>query len=150
MRNLFTCRLYLCGLLIASATTATAQSGSISDASAITLDEAVTRSLKSNPELIAFGYQIEAHKGEILQSGLKPNPELGVSVENVLGTGLYSGMDGAETTLSIGWLLERGKRESRVEAAQSGLSVLQIVAEAKRLDTASETARVFLEILANQ
>ncbi len=150
MRNLFTCRLCLCGLLIASATTATAQSGSISDASAITLDEAVTRSLKSNPELIAFGYQIEAHKGEILQSGLKPNPELRVSVENVLGTGLYSGVDGAETTLSIGWLLERGKRESRVEAAQSGLSVLEIVAEAKRLDTASETARVFLEILANQ
>ena len=150
MRNLFTYRLCLCGLLIASATTATAQSGSISDASAITLDEAVTRSLKSNPELIAFGYQIEAHKGEILQSGLKPNPELRVSVENVLGTGLYSGVDGAETTLSIGWLLERGKRESRVEAAQSGLSVLEIVAEAKRLDTASETARVFLEILANQ
>ena len=150
MRNLFTCQLCLCGLLIASATTATAQSGSISDASAITLDEAVTRSLKSNPELIAFGYQIEAHKGEILQSGLKPNPELRVSVENVLGTGLYKGVDGAETTLSIGWLLERGKRESRVEAAQSGLSVLEIMAEAKRLDTASETARVFLEILANQ
>lgn len=150
MCNLFIYRLCLSGLLIASAMTATAQSGSTSDASAITLDEAITRSLKSNPELIAFGYQIEAHKGDILQSGLKPNPELRVSVENVLGTGSYKGVDGAETTLSIGWLLERGKRESRVAAAQSGLSVLEIMAEAKRLDTASETARVFLEILANQ
>jgi cobalt-zinc-cadmium efflux system outer membrane protein len=150
MRNLFICQLCLCGLLFASATTAVAQTDAASTASTITLEEAINKALKSNPELIALGYQLEAQKGEILQSGLKPNPELRVSVENVLGTGLYSGVDDAETTLSIGWLLERGKRESRVEAAQSGLSVLEIMAEARRLDTASETARIFLEILANQ
>lgn len=150
MRNLFTCRLCLCGLLIAFAATAAAQTDSVLDGSTITMDEAVTRSLKSNPGLVASGYQIEAHKGEILQVGLKPNPELKIAVENVLGTGLYSGVGAVETTLSIGWLLERGKRESRVEVAQSGLSVLEIAAEAERLDVATETARVFLVILANQ
>lgn len=150
MRNLFTCRLCLGGLLIAFATTATAQTDSVTDGSTITMDEAVTRSLKSNPALVASGYQIEAHKGEILQAGLKPNPELRIAVQNVLGTGLYSGFRSAETTLSIGWLLERGKREGRVEVAQSSLSVFEIAAEAERLDIATETARVFLDILANQ
>jgi cobalt-zinc-cadmium efflux system outer membrane protein len=150
MRNLFTCRLCLSGLLIAFAMTATAETGSVNAGSTITMDEAVTRSLKSNPALVASGYQIEAHKGEILQAGLKPNPELRISLQNVLGTGLYSGFRSAETTLSIGWLLERGKREGRVEVAQSSLSVFEIAAEAERLDIATETARVFLDILANQ
>jgi cobalt-zinc-cadmium efflux system outer membrane protein len=150
MRNSLTCRLCFCGLLVVSAMTSTAHADSVSDVSTITLDEAITRSLNSNPELIAFGYQVEAHRGDILQSGLKPNPELSVQVENALGTGAYSGIDSAETTLSIAWLFERGKRESRVEVAQSGLFVLEIMAEATRLDIAAETARLFLASLANQ
>jgi cobalt-zinc-cadmium efflux system outer membrane protein len=150
MRNLLTNRLCLCGPLLAIAMTAAAQPGSVFGDSTITLDEAITRSLKSNPELIAFGYQIEAHKGEILQSGLKPNPEINVRVENAMGNGEFSGLDRLETTLSMGWVLERGKRESRVEVAQSGLSVLEIEAEIRRLDTAAETARAFLESLGTQ
>jgi cobalt-zinc-cadmium efflux system outer membrane protein len=150
MRNLLSCQLSLCGLLVALAMLAAAQPGSVFAASTITLDEAITRSLKNNPDLIAFGYQIEAHKGEILQSGLKPIPELNVLVENVLGTGEYSGLDQTETTLSLAWALERGKREGRIEVARSGLSVLEIEAEIRRLDTAAETARKFVESLGNQ
>ncbi len=150
MRYSLTCRLCLYGLLLASAITATAQPDSVLDVSTITLDEAIIRSLKSNPELIAFGYQIEAHKGDMLQSGLKPNPELSVLVENAFGTGEFSGIDSAETTLSIAWLLERGKRQSRIEVSQSGLTVLEIMAEARQLDIAAETARLFLQSLAIQ
>ena len=119
-------------------------------ASTITLDEAIARSMKNNPLLKAFGYQVEVQKGAVLQSGLKLNPKLNVRVENAFGTGGYSGLDRTETTLSMAWVLERGKREGRSEVAQSGLSVLEIEAEIRRLDTAAQTARLFLESLGHQ
>lgn len=150
MRNSLTCRVCISVLLVASAIDATAQPNPVPDVSTITLDEAVTRSLKGNPELVALGYQLEVHKGVVLQSGLKPNPELNVQVENIFGGGRFSGIDSAETTLSISWLLERGKRQSRIDVSQSGLSGIEIMIEARRLDIAAQTARVFLENLATQ
>jgi cobalt-zinc-cadmium efflux system outer membrane protein len=89
-------------------------------------------------------------QARVTQSQLRPNPELGVLVENVLGTGEYEGTDGSETTLSIGWVLERGKLESRVVTARAGVSLFESEAEVQRLDVIAQTARLFLVSLANQ
>ncbi|HNP35400.1 MAG TPA: TolC family protein [Woeseiaceae bacterium] len=114
------------------------------------LDAAVARTLESNPRLIAYGYQLRAQQGRLQQAELKPNPELGLLVENAAGSGDFQGIDGAETTLSLAWVLERGKRERRVDAARAGISLLETEAEIQRLDAAAETARVFLDTLALQ
>lgn len=117
---------------------------------AISLDEAIARTLAQNPNLTAFGYQLEAQRGRLIQSELRPNVELGVTVENALGSGEFTGVDVAEATFSLAWVLERGKRDRRIAAASAGVSLVESRAEIVRLDEASETARRFLESLANQ
>lgn len=101
-------------LIITQVTVAAADGG-------IRLEDAVDRTLESNPQLVAFGYQIQAQQGRLTQARIKPSAELGLVVENALGSGDYDGVDGAETTLSLGWVLERGKREAYVGAAHAGV-----------------------------
>ncbi|MFT6437425.1 MAG: cobalt-zinc-cadmium efflux system outer membrane protein [Candidatus Azotimanducaceae bacterium] len=126
-----------------------ASDGVIADA-IIVLDEAIEKTLSRNLSLIAFGHQIEAQRGRVTQSTLRPNPELGVQVENALGSGALSGIDRAETTLSLAWVLERGKRQAREVAARASVSIFESEADVRRTDVAAETARIFLESLANQ
>ncbi len=111
------------------------------------LDEAIRRTLAQNPELVAFGYQIEAQRGRVTQSQAAPAPELGLDMQDVLGTGDFGGFKGAETTLSLGWVLERGKRQGYIAAAQAGISVLESQAEVRRLDAVALTALLFLDNL---
>jgi cobalt-zinc-cadmium efflux system outer membrane protein len=75
---------------------------------------------------------------------------LSLTVENALGTGEFTGMDGAETTLSIAWILERGVRQRRLETARAGVSLLDVEADIMRLDAAAETARWFFSCLSSQ
>jgi cobalt-zinc-cadmium efflux system outer membrane protein len=131
-------------------TTSFGQTVSTSGQAALNLGAAVARTLQTNPQLIAFGYQIHAQQGRLQQSELKPNLQLGLLVENALGSGDFEGFDSAETTLSLAWVLERGKRESRIDAARAGISLLESEAEIQRLDAAADTARVFLDTLALQ
>jgi len=123
---------------------------SASEGAIVGLDEAIQKTLTRNPSLIAFGYQLEAQRGRLIQSELRPNLELGVRVENALGSGEFKGIDRAETTLSLGWVLERGKRQARVAAAHANVSIFESEAEVRRTDAAAATARLFLESLANQ
>ncbi len=111
------------------------------------LEEAIKRTLAHNPVLVAFGYQVQARQGRVTQSQIKPGPKLGLEVENVLGTGGRSGIKGTETTLSLGWVLERGKRRHYMEAARSGVSALEAQVEIGRLDAVASTARLFLDNL---
>jgi cobalt-zinc-cadmium efflux system outer membrane protein len=111
------------------------------------LEEAIDRTLAHNPGLISFGYQLEAQQGRVTQSQVKPAPELGLQVENFLGSGIYEDADGVEATLSLGWVLERGKREHYIEASRAGVSTLEAQAEIVRLDAIALTARLFLDNL---
>ncbi|MGK0172885.1 MAG: cobalt-zinc-cadmium efflux system outer membrane protein [Gammaproteobacteria bacterium] len=145
----FTNRVALGCLLLALCNATVAQSPSTAE-EAIDFDKAIAKTLESNPALLAFGYQIEAQQGRLMQSGIRPGVELGVMLENAAGTGDFSGVSGAEATISLAWSLERGKRERRVDAARAGLSLLESEAELRRLEAAADTARMFLMTLANQ
>jgi cobalt-zinc-cadmium efflux system outer membrane protein len=116
----------------------------------IGLTEALSRTIAANPDLIAYGYQIQAAEGRLQQAGLAPNPELGVAVHDVLGTDAFRGADSAETTVTLGWVLERGVREHIVEAAHAGVALRTLDAEILRLDVAAETAERFVVCLAYQ
>ncbi len=114
---------------------------------AIRLDRAIVLTLERNPTLIAAGYQVDLEEAALLQAGLTPNPELALSTENIVGTGRYSGVDSAETTVGIGWVLERGKRSKRIAVAEAGVSLAETDQEIRRLDVAAATARLFLDCL---
>jgi outer membrane protein, heavy metal efflux system len=117
---------------------------------ALTLQAAVERSLKDNPELKAVGFALAAQEGRIEQARARPALELSAEVEDALGSGDHKGFDEAETTLSVGWVWERGARQARVDAGQAGLGVVNSEAQIKRLDIATETARRFITALALQ
>ena len=116
----------------------------------ITLEQAIINTITQNPELQAFGYELRAQNGVILQAGLSPKPELTVTVEDVLGTGVAQGLSGAQTTASISWVLEGQLRQRRIDAARTGSLVLASEAEVMRLDAAAQTARYYTQALAHQ
>ena len=114
------------------------------------LEEATSRTLSGNPHLVAAGFQIQAQEGRWLQSHVRPSPELGLQVENVLGSDEYDVGDGAETTLSLSWVLERGKRQQYINTARAGVSVAQGQVEIQRLEVVARTAHLFLDALEYQ
>ena len=113
-------------------------------------NQAVSRTLADNPSLLAEGYNVQAQEARVLQAGIKPKPELFVGVENVLGAGENDQFLAAQTTFSISWILERGVRERRVEAARAGIPLLETEMTISRLDAAAETARRYLDALVLQ
>lgn len=119
-------------------------------AESITLEQAITNTLTGNPDLQAFGYEMRVQDSIILQAGLSPKPELNVSVEDVLGTGVAQALSGAQTTVSISWVLEGELRQRRIDAARTGSLVLASDAEVMRLDAAAQTARYYTQALAHQ
>lgn len=139
-----------CSLLMVLSASVRAESTSFSEADRITLDDAIANALERNPDLLAFGYQLDAGRGRVQQAGLAPNPELTIAIEDAVGTDDFRGIDSAETTISLAWALERGVRERRVDAARASASLSAVDAEILRVDVAAETARRFITLLANQ
>lgn len=119
-------------------------------ANSLTLQAAIERSLANNPELKVSGYELTMQQGRVEQASARPALEVGLTVEDVLGSGAYRGVDSAETTLTVGWVWERGMRTHRLNAAQAGLDSLHGDAQLRRLDVATETARRFLALLMHQ
>lgn len=137
----------VCVLLLGVPTLA--QSGD-SSASALSLQDALIRTVEQNPALVASGYQIDAAEGRLQQARLAPNPELDVVVQDVLGTDDFRGINNAETTVSLSWILERGVRAQIIDAARADLSLQSQDVSIARLDVAAETARRFVTCLALQ
>lgn len=135
-----------CVLLLFHASQAISQSPAVP----LTLRDAIHRSLDRNPDLKAFGYEHEAQQGRLRQARARPDPEVGVLVENALGSGEHRSFDAAETTLSLGFLIERGARQRRIDAAAAGGALLETETMIRRLDVAAEAARRFVAVLANQ
>lgn len=136
--------------LLAFGPNAFAQSDFQAAGAGLDLDTALARALAENPGLVAFGHTLEAAEGRLQQARLQPNPELGITVEDAFGNDTHSGIDRAETTITLGWLLERGTRRRVVDAAQADLSLRLVDADIARLDVGAETARRFLACLAFQ
>ncbi|WP_315722202.1 MULTISPECIES: divalent metal ion exporter subunit IhpA [unclassified Bradyrhizobium] len=120
-------------------------------AQTLTLREALSRALATNPRLSAADRDIGIASGQRLQAGALLNPELSYEQNNSLGSGQYRGTRSAETTLQISQAFEWfGKRDARVAAGQAGVRVAEIQRQAVRLEVLSETAIAFVTVLATQ
>ena len=142
-------RLIACALLLtpilSRATEVLPGSGAL-----LTLQDAVSRTLHSSPDLKAFGYELTAQDGRTRQAGASPNPELVIDVEDAFGTGSRSGVSAVQATLSLRQVLERGALLQRVAVAREGRNLLDAELAEKRLDAASEAARRFIRVLSDQ
>jgi len=117
----------------------------------LTLRQALALALLQNPELSAFTWEVRAAEARTLQVGLRPNPELGLEVENIAGTGAFQGGRSAETTLRLSQVIELGGKRARrlhVAALERDLAVWDY--ETKRVEVLTEVAQAFVEVLRAQ
>jgi len=120
-------------------------------AQALTLEEALARAESNVPALVQAQAAVDAAEGRRQQAGLGPNPEVRLEVENFSGSGLYSGLDLAESTLAIGQTIELGgKREARVRAGEAEVSAAQLSARVARAELTVTVKSRFAAALASE
>lgn len=114
-------------------------------AETLTLDDALERVLERHPDLQFVGARQRQLEAERDRAALRPAKTLGAELENVLGTGEAAGIRGAELTLSLASVLERGgKLDARRALANARIDALAIERETRRLDLLADVARRYL------
>ncbi|HIJ50096.1 MAG TPA: TolC family protein [Nitrospinae bacterium] len=117
----------------------------------ITLKDAVTLALMHNPHLKAFSFEKRAKEARALQSGLRPNPKLNISVEDAAGTGGFNGFDQSQTTIQLSQLIELGgKRAARLRSNNLSKKLADWDYETKRMDVLTQVARSYALLLKSQ
>lgn len=117
----------------------------------LTLREAAALALMHNPRLAMASIERRAAAARELQASLWRNPEVDVEIESLAGSGDMSGFDGAETTVSLGQLIELGgKRAKRTQVAALDVELAEWDFEARRLDTLQQMTQAFVRVLGAQ
>jgi cobalt-zinc-cadmium efflux system outer membrane protein len=117
----------------------------------LTLADAVSAALLRNPALQSAGFDVRAAHARIAQAGLRPNPELGVSLENFGGRGGLRNTAALESTLTLSQVIELGgKRDRRVEVASYDRDLAALARSARQLDVLAEVTRRFIDVAAQQ
>ena len=102
---------------------------------ALTLEQALDEALARSPTVVAAQADVEASRGRLRQAGFRPNPQLSVDVENFTGSGVYSGLNSVETTVTVNQQLDLfGRRSARVNAAQAALAAQEVRLAIARAD----------------
>lgn len=117
----------------------------------LTLREAIESTLRRNPGLETFQFELKAQDARIQQAGLRPAPSLNSTVENILGTGDTRGLSGAEATFALSQVVEFGdKRNRRLAAAALGRESIGVEQQAAQLDVLAEVTRRFIHVVSDQ
>jgi cobalt-zinc-cadmium efflux system outer membrane protein len=117
----------------------------------LTLNEAVALALMHHPQLAVFTFEKRAREARALQSGLMPNPQLGVMVEDVLGSGGFNGFSQSQTTIQLSQLIELGgKRAARLRANTLSTKLADWDYETKRIDVLTQVAKAYVRVLKAQ
>jgi cobalt-zinc-cadmium efflux system outer membrane protein len=120
------------------------------DGTPLLLSQAIERSLENHPALSVYAFKREAQAGRVTQAGLPSRATLDFQLQNILGSGELSGMDAAEATLSISWLLDQSHREARTAFESQRAALIDNDQSAMMLDVAAGTSRLFLLALSQQ
>lgn len=111
---------------------------SAQDPRVVTLDDALELSgvaaeadtAITNSRLVGPRAETDAAVALVDQARLSPNPEISFDVENVAGSGAFSGLQSTEYTLSVGQRLELGgKRSARIGAAEAQAELASLRAD---------------------
>ncbi|MGO2012228.1 MAG: TolC family protein [Pseudoalteromonas sp.] len=112
------------------------------------LSEALSKALTEHPQLQSYPYKLRALEGEQLQASLTPNPELGVELENVLGTGSRRGLEAGQLTVTLGQLIELGdKQNQRIAVSKQKHQEAMTNYKIARLNVLTDTADKFYQVL---
>lgn len=118
---------------------------------ALSLQEALYQAAHHNPELQSYSLEIRAREAESLQAGLRPNPLVTFETENVFGSGPFSRIDAAESTLSISQTVEMGKKRLlRRQVADAETEIAQRDFDRAKADILARTSNAFFAVVAAQ
>lgn len=117
----------------------------------LSLTEALARAAAQDPTRPTADARTQAAEAAARQAGVKPNPSVGLDVENFAGTGDRNLIDRTETTLYWQQTLERGgKREARVGAARAEAVVARLRGQVRALDHLATVQTLWVEAAAAQ
>ncbi|BDQ66141.1 TolC family protein [Shewanella xiamenensis] len=116
----------------------------------LTLADAVTLTLQRHPELQIYTSQQRVMEGRIQQASMGARSEIGLMIEDALGTGEHSALKSMQSTLTFSWLLQQDLIDSRVNAAKTEATQLEIEKQIKALDLSSQVAQHFVDLLVKQ
>lgn len=116
----------------------------------INLSKAVTMTLESHPELKALVAEEAVWQGNIEQAAIGERPQIGLMIEDALGTGEHSALKSMQSTLTYSWLLQQDQIDGRVNAVKSQASAVIVEQKIKALDLSAIVAKQFVEILIKQ
>ena len=99
----------------------------------LTLDEALGRTgvvaepanTELNPRIVGPRAEAEAAQALVGQARLRPSPEISLEVENIAGSGAFSGLSATEYTLAVGQRLELGAGTHHAHVRALDLDVLR-------------------------
>lgn len=115
----------------------------------MTLTEALSRAAGADPALSAAAARIDAAEAGTRQADRRPNPTLGLTVEDFAGTRTYSGVGRAQTTLAYEQTLELGgDRAARTTLAHAELDAAAIRRDVRMLELFQDVEIAWFEILA--
>jgi cobalt-zinc-cadmium efflux system outer membrane protein len=119
--------------------------------SALTLDQALELAGANGPGISASAAGIRAAEAQRRVAAQRPNPSVNVEVENVVGTGTYSGVRGAETTLGVSLPLELGgKRSARIAVADTQTARARLAVVVARADLRLRVTQAYNEAVASE
>jgi cobalt-zinc-cadmium efflux system outer membrane protein len=117
----------------------------------LALSDAIAAALLRNPALQSADFEVRAADARVTQAKLRPNPELGITLENFGGSGTLQGTDALESTLTLSQVIELGgKRGRRVAAASFGRDTVSLERNAQQLDVLAEVTRRFIDVAEQQ
>lgn len=113
------------------------------------LSDALSRAAKADPARPALASRIAAAEAGVRQAAVRPNPVIGVEVEDLAGTGRYALIDRAQATLYYQQSQERGgKREARTSLARSDIAQVRLRDDVRMLDLLHEVEIAWIEAIA--
>ncbi|WP_062057660.1 TolC family protein [Cellvibrio sp. OA-2007] len=120
-------------------------------AESISLQQALSASLQHNPLLGGYQFRRAALAGEQTSAALRPELRLHSELENIAGSGDFSGVDGAELTLSFASIIELGdQRDARIQAVTARQQHLATEQRVAVLDLVAAVNYRFIALLAAQ
>lgn len=129
----------------------TAQTTFASDQEVISYTQALQRAIAAEPRLALNSSLAEAAEGQIEQADVRPNPVVGAEVENFLGTGSITGVQGLEVTLGVSQLIETaGKREKRTALARAERTLVDWNRESIMAQVEASVRSSFVDVLLSQ
>ncbi len=117
----------------------------------LTLEDAIRYGLQRNPQLMGYEFRVKALQGEQQTAALKPQMRASAHIENIAGSGDFTGTDSAELTLSLSSVIELNEqRDARIGLVTARQQQLESSQRLLTLDVLTQLTQQFIVLAATQ